>query len=258
MSSLRHGPCGRFTPMKLGHAVAHRHAGQAGLFDRDQRTGRTRLCHAREREEARARADCRQRRWIADAQLHGAVVLHAGHRGRGVEPCGRERGDQAPLMQQPRVAVVVHVAGDVAGAHRKAARDAGRGTNLQPPLGGQDGRRARGVQIRADDQCPRPGGADRVQRGGCAAETFVHLELRVEPQTRQQHGGVAAFQQRHVAADQNDSFDRAAGNQRGTAGLDGKGDRVLVVTGHPVLGARPNTAGRCRSTRRRALRSLQT
>ena len=96
-----------------------------------------------------------------------------------------------------------------------------------------------GFRSRADDQCPRPGGADRVQRGGCAAEAFVHLELRVEPQTRQQHRGVAALQQRHVAADQNDPLDGAAGNQRGTAGLDGKGDRVLVVTGHPVSGRTP-------------------
>jgi len=42
----------------------------------------------------------------------------------------------------------------------------------------------------------------------------------------------------------------AGGNQRGTACLDGEGDRVLVVTGQPGVGARPNTAGKCRSTRR--------
>ena len=196
MRSDGRGPHGRFTPVDLGHSAAHRHARQAGLFDIDQRPGRACVGHARAREQAGARAGCRQRRGIADGQLHRAVMLNAGHSGRGVEPRCRERGDQTPLMRQPRVAVVMDVAHGVAGPHGKAARDPGRGTNLQPPLGGQDGRCPRWVQIRADDQCPRPGGADRVERRRCTAEAFVHLELGVKPQTRQEHRGVAAFQQR--------------------------------------------------------------
>ena len=36
------------------------------------------------------------------------------------------------------------------------------------------------------------------------------------------------------------------GAQRGATGLDGERDRVLVITGNPVLGAYPNTAGMCR------------
>jgi acetyl-CoA acetyltransferase len=45
-------------------------------------------------------------------------------------------------------------------------------------------------------------------------------------------GGVAAFQLRQIAADQNDRSDRTAGNQRGVAGLDGEGDRVVASVRH--------------------------
>jgi len=45
-------------------------------------------------------------------------------------------------------------------------------------------------------------------------------------------GGVAAFPPRQIAADQIDRFDRTAVNQRGRAGLDGEGDRVVASVRH--------------------------
>jgi hypothetical protein len=110
---------------------------------------------------------------------------------------------------------------------------------LQSTFGGQYRRRARRVQLGADDQCAWPRRADRVERGRRATQTLVDLEFRIEPESGEQYRRVAALQQRHVAADQNDSLDRTAGNQRGAAGLYREGDRVLVITGHPVLGRAP-------------------
>jgi len=45
-------------------------------------------------------------------------------------------------------------------------------------------------------------------------------------------GGVAAFPPRQIAADQNNRFDRTARNQRGVAGLDGDGDRIVDSARH--------------------------
>ncbi len=163
-------------------------------------------------------------------------MIDTGHRRRGVQPCGLQGGDQTPLVQQPRVAVIVHVAGRVAGANGQAAGDPRRGANLQPVVGGDDGGGARGIQVRPDDHRSRSRRADGVDGGRRAAEALDHFEFGVEPEPGQQHGGVTAFQQWQVPADEDDALHRASRAQRGSSCFHGKRYRVLVVTGHPVMG----------------------
>ena len=83
---------------------------------------------------------------------------------------------------------------------------------------------------------------------GAAAQTFVHLQFGVKAQTGQQHRGVAAFQQRQIAADEDDSLDRSAAGERGPTGLHRQGDGVLVVAGYTSVMTAP--AGQVGSDRR--------
>ena len=125
-------------------------------------------------------------------------MVDPGDRGGSVEPRGSQRGDQTAFVKQPRVAVVVHAADGIAGADRQAARDTGGGAHPQAGVGGQHGGRPGRIEVHADDERARAGRAERVDRRGRTAQTFVDLQFRIKAQAGQQHRGVAAFQQRQI------------------------------------------------------------
>jgi hypothetical protein len=99
-------------------------------------------------------------------------------------------------VQQPRVAIVVHVAGGFAGAHRQTAGHPRGGADLKTSFSGQYRGRAGRVQVGPDDQRAGPRRADGVDRGGGAAEPLVDLELGIQSETGEQNRCVAALQQR--------------------------------------------------------------
>ena len=135
-------------------------------------------------------------------------------------------------MQQTRIAVIVDNTDIVAGAHRQAARDAGRGAHMQAPsavtmaAAPADSRSTPMTIVRGRAELS----ASRV--AGAPPSRSVTSSSGSSPSPASSTAALRLSSQRQIPAHQHHVLDRGAAAQRGAPGFHRESDRVLVVTGH--------------------------